>query len=333
MTVNAQYIMDYLLADGWSKNAIAGMLGNMQTESSINPGIWQSLESYDHDPYRLVERQGYGLVQWTPFNKYTIWARDLGMDYSDINAQLARIEYELQNDIQWISTSDYPLTFKQFKTSTQTPEYLAQAFLRNYERPANQIQPERSTQSRHWFDTLSGEGSGASKPVFPTTIGLPVSSSYGWRVSPINGENEFHGAIDISGEGQNHPIYATQSGTVILNAWSDTGGWMVVIKHTGDQYYSRYLHLATASPISVGMDVVKGQEIGKMGTTGSSTGIHLDFAIAIDDKSWNTEEGTIDPEIYLQMSFGGGDPNVPPKREQMDALIHMYLANTLRGWG
>src|SRR5690606_39763347 len=65
---------------------------------------------------------GYGLVQWTPFNKYTIWARDNDLDYSHIDSQLMRIEYELQNGIQWISTSDYPLSFQDFKISTRSEE-------------------------------------------------------------------------------------------------------------------------------------------------------------------------------------------------------------------
>lgn len=158
MTVNAEHILGYLLPLGWTRNAICGMLGNMETESTINPGIWQGLVSYDHDPYSLVERQGYGLVQWTPFNKHTIWARDNGLDYVDINAQLMRIEYELENGLQWIPTLGYPMTFQEFKVSTRDPEYLAQAFLKNYERPADQNQPNRSTQARYWWDNLSGEG-------------------------------------------------------------------------------------------------------------------------------------------------------------------------------
>src|SRR5690606_31451738 len=158
MTINANYIHDYLISRGWSKNAITGMLGNMQTESTINPGIWQSLISYDHDPYILVESHGYGLVQWTPFNKYTIWARDNDLDYSHIDSQLLRIEYELQNGIQWISTSDYPLSFQDFKIFTASPLYLAQVFLRNYERPANLDQPNRSTHARYWWDVLLDVG-------------------------------------------------------------------------------------------------------------------------------------------------------------------------------
>lgn len=150
------------------------MLGNMQTESTINPGIWQSLISYDHDPYATVSGHGYGLVQWTPFNKYTIWARDSGLVYSDINAQLDRIEYEIANGLQWISTSEYPLSFQDFKVSTETPEYLADAFLKCYERPAEQNQPNRGTQARYWWDNLSGTGT--ITPTDPTPT--PESDSH-----------------------------------------------------------------------------------------------------------------------------------------------------------
>ena len=40
MTDNAQYIADYLINKGWTRNAIAGILGNMQRESTLNPGLF-----------------------------------------------------------------------------------------------------------------------------------------------------------------------------------------------------------------------------------------------------------------------------------------------------
>ena len=62
----------------------------------------------------------------------------------------------------------------------------------------------------------------------------------------------------------------------------------------------------------MGTTVTKGQEIGTMGTTGSSTGIHLHFQIATSPTGFHTEDGTIDPEIYLDMDFGGGTgPETP----------------------
>jgi hypothetical protein len=151
MTVNANYILSYLLAQGWTKNAICGMLGNMQSESSINPSRWQS------DRIGWYEG-GFGLVQWTPATKYIDWCNARGLDYKRMDSNLARILFEVENGLQWITKPSYPLSFREFTTSTQTPEYLAQAFITNYERPAEPNQPARSTQARYWWDNLDGSG-------------------------------------------------------------------------------------------------------------------------------------------------------------------------------
>lgn len=143
---NAQYIMTYLLKEGWTKNAIAGMLGNMETESTINPGIWQSLRTNNLNG-------GYGLVQWTPASKYIDWAKGRGLDYKKMDSNLKRILYEVDKNIQWINKN---MTFKQFTKSKETPYELGLKFLKYYERPANPNQPSRGTQAQYWYDTLSG---------------------------------------------------------------------------------------------------------------------------------------------------------------------------------
>ena len=63
MESNAKEIYTYLSDKGWTLNAISGLLGNMQRESTINPGLWQSLKEGNYSG-------GYGLVQWTPASKY-----------------------------------------------------------------------------------------------------------------------------------------------------------------------------------------------------------------------------------------------------------------------
>lgn len=146
METNAKYIWRYLRERGWSKNAVAGMLGNMQSESTINPGIWEGLNQ--------GTGPGFGLVQWTPYTKYTEWCAERGLNPSAMDSALLRIEYELDFGLQYYSTDAYPLSFASFKVSTQTPEYLAMAFLHNYERPADSNQPNRATQARSWFELL-----------------------------------------------------------------------------------------------------------------------------------------------------------------------------------
>ena len=149
MKINAEYIYKSLGDKGFTKNAICGMLGNMQSESTINPGRWQS-DSVGGDP----SGHGYGLVQWTPYTKYTIWCSG---DYSTMDNNLSRVIYEIDNGIQWIQTESYPITFYEFAHSKESPEYLAQAFLRNYERPQDPDQPIRSTQARYWWDYLGDD--------------------------------------------------------------------------------------------------------------------------------------------------------------------------------
>ena len=153
MTVNAKYIYGYLTGRGWTPQAVCGMLGNMETESTINPGIWQNLDAGNTS-------LGYSLVQWTPATKYINWCNDRDLEPSKMESALQRIIWELENGEQYYQTDDYPLTFAEFKVSTQSVEYLANAFLRNYERPADQTQPARATQALKWYNLLKGsEGS------------------------------------------------------------------------------------------------------------------------------------------------------------------------------
>lgn len=158
-TENAQIIMDNRIDNGWTKEAVSGMLGNMQIESTINAGIYQSLDSSS-------TTNGFGLVQWTPNTNYINWARNNGYttydQFGKISPQLERLDYEASNGLQWIATSEYPISFLQFIISTESPEYLASAFLKNYERAGVEAEAQRRENARYWFDTLNGSGGGGT---------------------------------------------------------------------------------------------------------------------------------------------------------------------------
>lgn len=158
MQNNADLIHYYFSAKGWTDNAIAAMLGNMQSESSINPGIWEGLTP----PSAGQTNVGYGLVQWTPYTKYSEWA---GTGWEDNgNKEMERIIWELDNHIQWGQTTTYPMTFKAFTQSNETPAYLAQVWMYNYEKPADLNQPQRSTQATAWYEYITGH------PPVPSSI-------------------------------------------------------------------------------------------------------------------------------------------------------------------
>lgn len=147
MQNNAWIIWAYLASKGWSDNAITGMLGNMETESTINPGIWQNLDSSN-------KSGGYGLVQWTPSTNYTNWADTHGYAIDDGDAQLKWIDEVTTTEGQWIATPEYDFSFAEFKKSTQTPEYLASAFLKNFERAGVEKEAQRKEQARKWYNYL-----------------------------------------------------------------------------------------------------------------------------------------------------------------------------------
>lgn len=141
----AKTIWKYLVSQGWSRTAVAVLLGNMQSESSIIADRWQN-----DNVGNMAE--GYGLVQWTPATKYIDWANANGLNYTDVISQCKRIEWEVANNQQFMCPF---MSFQQFKTSNQTPEELANLFLQYYEIPENLNQPIRAQQARYWYNELS----------------------------------------------------------------------------------------------------------------------------------------------------------------------------------
>lgn len=156
---NALYIYRFLKNESWSTNAIAAIIGNMEAESGLNPGRWQS----DNVGNTAA---GYGLVQWTPATKYIDWCEAKGYeDASHMDSGLNRILFEVWNDLQWIQTEAYNYSFSDFTKSTENAGALAIAFLLNYERPADQgaaVQEYRSELASNWYTYLIGSGGNQS---------------------------------------------------------------------------------------------------------------------------------------------------------------------------
>lgn len=155
MENNAQMVADYARAHGWTKIACAAVLGNMQAESTINPGIWENLTPY---------WRGYGLVQWTPYTKYSNWATSEGYATWEDNgdAELARIEYEAANDLQWFYNSELgiapPCTFSQFLyDGLYDLQNSSNFWLWFYEHPADPgyaTQQLRYSYSQYWYNFI-----------------------------------------------------------------------------------------------------------------------------------------------------------------------------------
>lgn len=109
-----------------------------------------------------------------------------------------------------------------------------------------------------------------------------IASGYGWRIDPIYKTKKMHWGLDFTAEtGTN--IYATGNGVVKTLERKKWGyGNSIIIDH-GFGYVSRYAHLS-AFDVEVGDTVVRGQIIGKVGSTGKSTAPHLHYEIEKNGK-------------------------------------------------
>lgn len=102
-----------------------------------------------------------------------------------------------------------------------------------------------------------------------------------------------HKGIDVAGGGRD--LVAVDNGTVTLSRFDKGFGWYLKINHgniNGKKIESLYAHMASQSPLAVGQTVTRGQNVGTMGTTGTSTGIHLHFEV-------HENGNTVDPERYV----------------------------------
>lgn len=116
-----------------------------------------------------------------------------------------------------------------------------------------------------------------------------VSSAFGWRIHPIFKVKKMHTGVDMSAS-MGTPIRAADSGTVIQAGWRGGYGQTVVISHGGG-LATLYAHQSQIL-VSVGDAVARGDTIGKVGSTGYSTGPHLHFEVRVNGSP-------VDPMGYL----------------------------------
>lgn len=149
---NAKICYSFFVAQGWSANAIAAMLGSMEGESGINPGLWeQGMPQYG-------PMTGYGLTQWTP---YSVLVNVRPNDWESGNGQLAAYPIEIAHERdrgwggnEWILTTGYEIWWSEWIHSSLNTDYLVQAFINNYLRPATTDHPNYQANARKWLEYI-----------------------------------------------------------------------------------------------------------------------------------------------------------------------------------
>ncbi|EOV2490983.1 phage tail spike protein [Enterococcus faecalis] len=268
---NAWAVWQFLKSKGYSEQAAAGILGNMDQESGIMPDI----DEGGGGP-------GYGLVQWTSpiagesgraYVQRLLGQAGISGDYRNITTQLKLLDWHMHNG-QYIPSAAYPYSVAEFKALTDIGT-ATMAFEANFERPAV-THPERIPMAQYWYDLLHNLKPGTNKWVNPVRSSYTITQEWdeiGW------GTNVIHGGIDIASmpAGSMPPVYVARSGTVETVTYDGTGGNYVVIKHD-DGYWTYYGHLDSVD-LSVGDKVTTNSRVGIMGATGLASGVHLHFEV------------------------------------------------------
>ncbi len=124
---------------------------------------------------------------------------------------------------------------------------------------------------------------------WPAPASHVITSPYGARAYPLSGIYDFHLGLDI-GAGYGTPVVSHKPGTVIIADYHWSYGNYVVVDH-GNGISTLYAHMSAIST-GVGQHVEQGQQLGLVGSTGSSTGAHLHFEVRINGS-------TVNPAPYL----------------------------------
>jgi murein DD-endopeptidase MepM/ murein hydrolase activator NlpD len=154
---------------------------------------------------------------------------------------------------------------------------------------SGQVYQTLTLNARRPFSSLDDALSSANAPSLWPVVG-PVTSSFGEREDPFNGEGAFHAGVDISSH-FGDPVRATADGTVETAGLASGYGREIVIDH-GYGVKTVYGHLSGFA-VTGGQQVTRGQVIGYVGTSGRSTGPHLHYEVRIRNTPVN-------PHKYLR---------------------------------
>ena len=153
------------------------------------------------------------------------------------------------------------------------------------------------------LDTLQS-GAIAIPSEKPIRSNAAFTSGFGVRSDPFQGRAAMHPGIDLAGV-VGTPIYATADGTVLRAGWNSGGyGNLVELDH-GKGITTRFGHMS-AITVSAGQHITRGQQIGRMGSTGRSTGSHLHYEVRIDGRPVNPIPFMKSTDYLLAMRAGSG---------------------------
>ena len=301
-----------LIDAGYSAEAAAGVLGNIEAESGFNEA---SIEG--------GSGAGFGLCQWTGGRRTQLesYAASKGVAPSDLDTQIEFLLAEITpgggaNGYAKYQLSSYNGYSASDWKNASTPEDAATAFCWTFERPGIPRMDVRTSAARRYYNQFkdaerpSGGNVTSIQAVLPN---YPFSSSsgFGYRNGPFYGPNEFHQGTDIPAPAGTE-IAALGSGIVkeMVTGYNGGRGNYIRIDHQNG-YETLYQHCnGFAAGLSVGSHVSQGQIIAYVGSTGDSTGAHLHLEILVpagqgEHSSYFTGYDVVNPETFDYTKFPG----------------------------
>jgi len=138
---------------------------------------------------------------------------------------------------------------------------------------------------------------GNSSFIFPLTVPASITSAFGWRMHPVLGSRRFHAGTDI-GAPMGTPVVATSPAQVASAGWMGSYGKAIILQSSQTQQVL-YGHLSEIF-VQPGQMVEQGTIIGRVGSTGRSTGPHLHFETReLTSQGWVAT----DPGVQLEYAM------------------------------
>ena len=154
-------------------------------------------------------------------------------------------------------------------------------------------------------------------------IPTDISSSFGWRTSPTTGKSQFHEGFDIPANRYTN-LYCATSGEVVKKGYEKSKDWgrgyYIVIEtnnvdpETGIKLSISYYHMEEASSLNEGDYVNEYDLVGRVGSSGASTGCHLHFGVINNGAYVATEDNCVEPSQFFPNITFTGDLNITLER-------------------
>lgn len=287
-TENAQIAMQFFMSPeggGWTREQAAGIVGNLQGESSANL-----------NPYAVGDNgNAYGIAQWNQqvspdrvANFRNVTGTDLRA--SNLQQQLQFVAWELQNTER--AAGNRLRNSRDVQSATIAMSYYER--YRGYREELGSAETRRRIGNAQALLVSPPQMSGGQF-VNPVPSGR-ITSVWG---DPRDGGTRMHKGIDIAAP-EGTPVGAASGGTVTrVGISGNAGGKRVRVDH-GKGMFTNYEHLSSYA-VNEGDRVVAGQIIGRVGNTGIGTGPHLHFSVWVNNREVN-------PMPYLTAA----SPTPPP---------------------